>query len=288
VGGSLYLASGTSVGASSTQPITSGVVVGGCTTVSITSTMYPCGGSSPKFNYWVKNTESFAGAQAPTQTDANILNDYQTFDPGPMHPCANGTNPFDVDQTKNDNNPTFDLTPSTPYSCISQNGASVGELVWDGTTLTINGSIYIDGNVTASHSAVYSGVGVIEFSGTFSMTGNNESICAVSGCSFTQWQSGTKTAMLLLASVQHGTSPPAISFTGNQETFQGSLWTQPDAAVTFGSNTTKIQGPISVGTITSNMQNTTLEPLPVIKNMPLGAPVPPNVSVTIEPLVITK
>jgi hypothetical protein len=36
------------------------------------------------------------------------------------------------------------------------------------------------------------------------------------------------------------------------------------------------------------MQNTTLEPLPVIKNMPLGAPVPPNVSVTIEPLVITK
>lgn len=288
VGGGLYLGSGTSVGASKTSPITSGVVVGGCTTVSITSTWHPCAGTSPSYNYWVKNTDSFANAIAPTQTDANILNDYKTFDPGPMHPCANGTNPFDIDQTMNDNNPTFDLTPATPYSCISTSGANVGQLTWDGSTLTVNGSIYIDGNVTTSRSAVYTGVGVIEFSGSFTMSNNNQTLCAVSSCDFSTWQSGTKTSMLLLASTLHGTSPAAFNFTGNKQTFQGSLWTQPDAAANFGANTTKIQGPLSIGTITSNMQNTTLEPLPVIKKMPLGAPVPPNVSVTIEPLVITK
>lgn len=290
VGGLLYMQSGNSthVGTSSTSPITSGVVVGGCTSVSVTSTTAPCDGTSPSFNYWVKTKDTFVPNDAPAETDADIQNDYNTFSPGPKHNCTTGSFPggFDGDGIYNDNNGTVNLTPTSPYTCTVTGG---GTLSWDNTNkiLAVAGSIFIDGNVTLSQTATYSGSAVLEMAGTFSMSTNNISLCAVAGCSFTNWQgSSGNNSMLTIAPVIK--NAVAITMSGNSETFQGSMWTQPSSSVSFTSNSTTIQGPISIGSISSSLNNTVIEPLPVIKNMPVGAPIPPNTSVAIGALTYIK
>ncbi|HET8893678.1 MAG TPA: hypothetical protein VFM96_06245 [Gaiellaceae bacterium] len=290
VGGLLYMHSGNSthVGASATSPITSGVVVGGCTNVSVTSATSPCDGTNPAFNYWVKTKDAFVPNDAPAKTDAGIQTDYNTFSPGPKNPCTSstGTPPtFDNDGVYNDSNGTVNLTPTASYTCTT----SSGTLSWNNSTgvLTVAGSIFFDGNVTVSQTAVYSGTAVLEMAGTFAMSANNISLCAVAGCTFTSWQgSSGNNSMLTVAPVIKN----AVAFTmsGNSETFQGSMWTQPSSSVAFTSNSTTIQGPISVGSISSSLNNTVIQPLPVIKNMPVGAPIPPNTSVSIGSLSYIK
>jgi hypothetical protein len=58
--------------------------------------------------------------------------------------------------------------------------------------------------------------------------------------------------------------------------------------MTFVKNGVQIQGPISVGNFDASFNNASFKPLPVIKNMPVGAPVPPNTSASIGALTITK
>jgi hypothetical protein len=93
--------------------------------------------------------------------------------------------------------------------------------------------------------------------------------------------------MLTLASlIQNAT--PAIQFTDNSQIFQGSLWCQPSSSLNFVKNGVSIQGPISIGKFDASFNNAVFKPLPVIKNMPVGAPVPPNTSASIGPLTVTK
>jgi hypothetical protein len=58
--------------------------------------------------------------------------------------------------------------------------------------------------------------------------------------------------------------------------------------MTVVKNGVQIQGPISVGNFDASFHNASFKPLPVIKNMPVGAPVPPNTSASIGALTITK
>ena len=169
------------------------------------------------------------------------------------------------------------MTPSSSYTCNSTGGASVGQLQWNNTTkvLTINGSIFIDGSLTINQSLTYTGTGIVEVAGTITLVGNSTTVCAIAGCSFTNWQ-GTSgnNQMLTLASL--ASNATAVTFQDNTQTFQGSLWTQPSSSLTFIKNGDSLQGPISIGKFDSTFNNATLQPLPVIKNMPVGAPVPPN------------
>ena len=69
----------------------------------------------------------------------------------------------------------FDLTGAT-YSCTSADGQT--KLAWDGTTLTIKGTVFIDGSAKSSSlGAKYVGKGTIILSGVFSMT-NKNTLCA--------------------------------------------------------------------------------------------------------------
>lgn len=318
VGGQLYMTTGT-VGASASSPITSGDVVGGCTTTGLTSgspKLPPCDGTSPAFNYWVGTKRPFVQNDAPIETQADMYKDWQTFDPGPLNPCAAGTSPAPpsvsldantagTNEPDASNTQTFDLTPSSSYACISPHGTGTGYLIWNasGSTITVSGisvpshqlaikgSIFIDGNVTASNSAVYSGIAVVEFSGSFSMPGNNVQICGVSGGSSTcplNWQgSSNNTSMLTLASLSSN-NPNAIKISGNSDWFQGSLWTQTSSSLYANSNSVTLDGPISVGSFSSSMNNTTLMPLPAIQKMPPGAPVPPNAGVQLGGITYTS
>jgi hypothetical protein len=307
VGGKLVLLGGSKVGTDSAHGITSGVVVGGCTTVSVSSTTTAC--DSGAYSYWVKKTDTWVSNSAPAETAADMANDYATFDPGPKHTCLAGTTPsplaasvFDNDTASNlANEPnntasSFELTPNSSYACISTSGAAKGYLIWNNgassltvsgitvpaKTLAINGSIFFDGNVTISQSATYTGAAVIETAGTITFNGNSTAVCATSPCntSANGWQgSSGNNSMLTLVSL--AASGNAITFANNSQTFQGSLWTQPTALVTFVKNGDTVEGPMSIGSLDATFNNATLIPLPVIKNMPVGAPIPPNTSASI-------
>ena len=113
----------------STKSLTSGVVVGGCTTVSVTSSTSACNSST---NYYVTGTDTFVATEAPEQLATHIANDYANFDPGPNHHCAAGglaNSVFDNDTTQNGTNASFELVPNSSYTCVSQTagGATVGE-----------------------------------------------------------------------------------------------------------------------------------------------------------------
>jgi hypothetical protein len=68
----------------------------------------------------------------------------------------------------------FDLTGAS-YSCTSADGQT--KLAWDGTTLTIKGTVFIDGSArSTSTNAKYVGKGTIVLSGLYTMD-NNTTLC---------------------------------------------------------------------------------------------------------------
>jgi Tfp pilus assembly protein PilX len=309
IGGKLVLVGGSKIGADSAHPITSGVVVGGCTTVSVSAATTPC--SPTGFSYWVNSVDTWVPNEAPSLTATQMATNYASFDPGPLHPCQTGTTPappaasaFDSTLSGAGVEPdtsgsvstgsAFELTPNFSYSCLSQNGASVGRLTWDNTAkvLTINGSIFFDSNLTISQSATYTGAAVIEAAGAININGNGTKLCAVyssqsNNCDWTNWQGTTSNrSMLTLVSLTAAT--PSITFTNNAQSFQGSLWTQPTGSVNFVKNGINIEGPISVGTFDSSFNNASFQPMPVISNMPVGAPLPPNTGATVSNFTILK
>jgi Tfp pilus assembly protein PilX len=304
VGGKLSLSgSGTSVGDWTTTPvtpITSGAVVGGCTNGDVTTATTTC--NSTNYHYSVRNPGVFIPQSDPERSSTQIASDYNNFDPGPKHACQtqsgslatsafdsslNGASEPDLSGSTT-NGSAFELAPtSSDYTCISQSGASTGQLSWNHTThiLTVNGSIFFDSNLTISNNVTYVGTAVIEVAGTVTFQGNNLTVCAQNtSCSFSNWQgSSGHNDMLMLASVKANASP-AIKFNDNAQTFQGSLFTQPSSNITFVKNGDQTQGPMAVGSFDATFNNATIQPLPVIKNMPVGAPVPPNVSASVSPL----
>jgi Tfp pilus assembly protein PilX len=291
VGGKLVLSgSGTSAGTNAQHPLTSGVVVGGCTAVSVSSVTTAC--DSGSYNYWVGTKDAFVLAEAPEMLAADILTDYTNSDPGPKHACATGglaSSTFDGDTTQNGTNASFELLPGSSYTCVSQSGSSFGQMSWNNSTkvLTITGNVFLDGNLTISQSGTYTGTGVIEAAGTITFNGNGTALCATSPCSFTNWQgsSGNNSMLTLVALKSSATS---ITFTDNSQTFQGSIWSQPSSSMTFVKNGVTIEGPISIGKFDATFNNAAFQPLPVIKNMPVGAPIPPNTGASIGTLTITK
>lgn len=301
VGGKLVLSgSGTSAGLS-THYLTSGVVVGGCTTVSVSSTTSACG---PSTKYYVTGADSFVPTEAPEMTSTEIATAYSTADPGPTHPCATGglaSTAFDNDGIQNGTNTSFELLPAgSTYTCVSQNGgATTGQLTWNGTsstwngvpakTLVINGRVFFDGNLTISSAGTYTGTGVIDVAGTITFKGNATTLCATNPCNTATgaWQgtSGNNSMLTLVALASNTTS---ITFTNNSETFQGSLWSQPSSTMTFVMNGVTVEGPMSIGKFDNSFNNASFIPLPVITNMPVGAPLPPNTGATVGTMVITQ
>ena len=280
--------------------------------------------NGPTPTYYVSNTESYVSESDPELSDAQAEKDYTNFDPGPKHPCLTGTTPsplatsvldFSIAGTEGsttmpDNSGSgssggaFDITPTSSYACVSQSGLNTGYLIWNGGSssitvtvgsnsvtvaakqLAINGSVFIDGPVKISQSMTYKGVGVIMAAGQISLPTNNMSICAQNtGCSFSNWQGSTGNNDMLTLATLLPNSSAAINWTGQGIIWQGSFWCRPSSTFFLtGQGGPQIQGPMSVGSMNISGNSFAFKPLPVIKNMPTGAPVPPNVSAKVGPL----
>jgi hypothetical protein len=192
---------------------------------------------------------------------------YQNAGLGPKSPCATstGTPPtFDtnnlIDESAYSRNTPFDLT-GAPYSCTSADGQT--KLAWDGTTLTIKGTVFIDGSAqSSSNTAKYVGKGTIILSGLFSMS-NHNTLCvnlSAGSCSTTApWDSNTNA----LAIVANGVDPlTGDSIDIKQGNFQGLLL--GDGNVNASVSGTLVVGPmVSVYGSVSAGQSGTLQFPPI-------------------------
>jgi len=271
-----------SVGMSSSQPIYEANVGGGCGG-SITNTTHPCTAGDRVWASTLLNTA--APITLPVVDDANA---YMTAKPGPNNPCSStsGTPPvWDNDSTLNlTTYPTgsvpgmFNLTPGSNYTCRATDGSGniVGQLDWNNTTktLTIKGKLYIDGSVYSDNGVVdlYSGSATLYLTGVFLIT-NSTKICGATAgvlCDFSTWTPNSN----MLVVVAHGDNGSGYSVAmANSTKWQGGFFAKK--GIDLGQSSID-EGPMFATNI--NLSNSvTVKPLPAITNLPLGAPVIPNV-----------
>jgi hypothetical protein len=156
---------------------------------------------------------------------------YQNSQPGPNHGCTQGSFPggFDTNSVMDGSRATVDLAPDQAYDCkvLDAQGNLIGEIGWTpGTpgTLTISGTIFVDGNVSFSqlNNIVYRGRATIYASGTVTIS-NQTTLCGVAGCN-DSWDANTN----LLAFVA-GSSTASTGFSiANNSTFQGAVYAVND------------------------------------------------------------
>jgi hypothetical protein len=286
VGGkAVFAANGTSIGVASDN-ITKAAVAGGCTT-NINTAGTACNTSAWNTSrYFVDTTTTFTAITQPT---ADFAGKFVSASPGPNHDCVTASSPsnlaastWDTDGIQDGNDGTFDLTPATSYQCKTYandatSGTQIGELSWDATShvLTVRGVIFIDKNVTSSATnATYQGSATLHVGGTYTFSGNDAKLCANATCDFTTWNPNTE--MLIIVANGAGN---AIDFSGNNDKFQGGLFCNPTATISFSGNNGEIQGPMICGSFNFS-NNVVLKPLPAITELPLGAPINPNVHAT--------
>jgi hypothetical protein len=160
---------------------------------------------------------------------------------------------------------TFNLI-GTPYTCTTE----AGSLTYDGTKLTVNGNVYVDGSLTTPSNTdiLYSGLGAIYVGGTISF-GNNSSICVGStdhhDCpSGADWTDIANNFLLFLS--KQGTS-------GSNLSLEGGLYS--DTNIDFGSGHTNLYGPL-VTPLTLNPGQQSASGFPNILDLFTGAPGTPQ------------
>jgi hypothetical protein len=228
---------------------------------------------------------------------------YTQASPGPLHPCTTsaGTPPvFDNNTTWGPQETpvapngsvagTFNLTPdSSDYTCKTPQG----ELSWNHTsrTLTVYGTVFIDGNITATSSSqtpvTYTGWGscttavpcdgVVYVSGTVFI--NSVKICALvsaGNCDWANWDPNKKILVFLAngQGSQQGVSANQGEVVGpSQTSFQGGLYATYQV-VTGQSAAT--QGPLVSGTQTVVSGQSFQGTFPNITILPISIQGPPQ------------
>jgi hypothetical protein len=147
-----------------------------------------------------------------------------------------------------------------------------GEIAWNATTktLTVSGTVYIDGSAKISNGSLnsYNGQAALYLSGTLRITG---SLCAsVSGsnCNFSTWNPDFD-MLMIVANGNGGQVNPGDSIeVDNNYSYQGGLY--GTNAVEFGNNV-NVDGPI-VGSQILLSNNLTTNAFPTISVVPVGMP----------------
>jgi hypothetical protein len=205
---------------------------------------------------------------------------FQNSSPGPFYPCItqSGTPPvFDNEATPARNNSVgaaFNLTPTASYTCKTAGG----ELSWNASTrtLTVSGTIFIDGSAYIQNGSVnsYNGQATLYLSGTFLM--KNSKLCAGlsadgSTCDMAHWNPNTE----LLCVVANGSGGQVNSWDSVQfvsSTYQGAVY----ATKSIDSDTTAVvDGPMVGDQV--NLGQSVNTSFPTIQIVPVGMPSNPVV-----------
>jgi hypothetical protein len=150
--------------------------------------------------------------------------------------------------------------------------SSSGEIAWNATTktLTVSGTMYIDGSAKISNGSLnsYNGQGTIYLSGTFRATGSLCASVAGSSCNFAGWNPDFDMLMIVANGNGGQVSPGDSIEIDNNYSYQGGLY--GTNAVEFGNNVT-VDGPI-VGSQILLSNNLTTSAFPNISIVPVGMP----------------
>jgi hypothetical protein len=151
---------------------------------------------------------------------------------------------------------------------------TIGEITWNATTktLTVKGTIYIDGSVSITNGALnmYNGQSTLYLSGVFYVNNNSKLCGGASGgqCEFASWDPNKE----LLTVVTDGFGGLAGAGNGilidNNAQFQGGLYATYDVEYV---NNARSDGPIIGRTVklSNNVQN---DQFPTITVVPIGMP----------------
>jgi hypothetical protein len=155
-------------------------------------TLHPASPPSPSYmGFWYLNAGLGPKSQCATYTGTP-----------PRFDTVTGTADDTINESAYSRGAPFQLAGGANYSCTSADGQT--KLAWDGTTLEIKGTVFIDGSATISNNGTvtkYVGKGTIILSGLYSME-NNTALCANlqgGGCSTSApWDADT-TALAIVA-----------------------------------------------------------------------------------------
>ncbi len=276
---------------------------GGCSTGTnpLNNTSHTCTGSGDQA--WATTYDTNPQSLGNPISTSDWTTHYSDAQPGPKNLCtsSSGTPPAFADSdgvltlSANGSNGTFDLTPSADYTCVVTDsfGKKVGEFSWNNSTktLTVQGVIYFDGSMTISNGStnVYNGYGTLYLTGTFTMSIANTRLCAVKtagggDCDFSgTFGSSSQSEMLVIAANGNDGSGNSINVLNGGE-FQGGLMGIHN--INLG-NTSQVQGGIIAPSLIIG-QSVIVKPLPVLANLPLGAPGNPTTHATPDPPVVTS
>jgi hypothetical protein len=276
VKGSMSLDVNTNVGSSGT-PVNGVHVANGCS-YKTGAFFSPC---TPTQKVWANPPADASPIDLDLPT-ADFASWYVNAAPGPRQACTSqsGTVPvFDNNATwDNSVGSVFNLLPNaSDYSCVVQSGSKVvGQLSWDHTakTLTIVGTVFIDGSVTANYGyqnvpVQYNGTGTIYVGGTFLF--QNTQLCATitaahDACDFPSWDPNSR-FLVIVADGSGGQVPTGDSIQLVSSDFEGGL---------FGTNTIELdthsqtEGPMFSGNVI--MDNTVYARTWPLVNVPVGMP----------------
>jgi len=171
---------------------------------------------------------------------------------------------------------------SSSQTVLWEDTTPTGELSWNASTktLTVRGTIYIDGSAKVSNGAVnsYNGQATLYLSGTFRATGSLCGSVSGSSCVFPTWNPNSE-MLTIVANGNGGQVNPGDSILiDNNYSYQGALFATN--AVEFGNNV-NVGGPV-VGSQILLSNNLTTNSFPIIDTVPAG--MPSNDAVYAQPL----
>jgi hypothetical protein len=152
------------------------------------------------------------------------------------------------------------------------NTPTSGEIGWNATTktLTISGTMYIDGSAKISNNSLnsYNGQGTLYLSGTFRATGSMCAYVLASTCNFAGWDPNADLFMIVANGSGGQVNPGDSILLDNGDAWQGGLY--GTNAVEFGNNV-NIDGPV-VGSQILLSNNLVTNSFPTISYVPVGMP----------------
>jgi Tfp pilus assembly protein PilX len=269
VKGGLVLDSSSNHVGTAAAPISSLQTVNGCKLAN-NAVHSPCTSAD---NVWATTIGTTPPPADPVAADFNYW--YVNASLGPNAPCVTqtGTPPalLDPNGLRDGSLPSFELTPSSSYSC--ERGSAL--ISWNAATkhLTVQGAIYIDGAVTISNNAVntYSGQGSLYLSKGFTISLSSQ-LCGavVSGnCDFNTWDPNQN----LLMFVADGMAVTNSLLMQNSSRLQAGIF---GTKLVELQNTAQLEGPIVASEIL--FQNSAqIHSFPPINTVPAGTPGNPNI-----------
>jgi hypothetical protein len=157
-------------------------------------------------------------------------------------------------------------------SVIWDDADTAGELSWNVTTktLTVKGTIYIDGSAKVANGALnrYNGQAALYLSGTFYLDGKLCGGVAGSNCEFTNWNPNTEMLMIVANGIGGQVNPPDSIQVQNNGQFEGALF--GTGKVEFGNNSFS-DGPVMGSEIVLS-NNVTTNAFPTVTTVPAGMP----------------